>query len=480
MNGQRDGLSNSLFGHDSRVLFRNADGDSLSYAQMAELANKPAFRLAQRRLVFCMAENDLGGLAGYVGLLVAEAVPLMLGVSLSLGQLNELITTYRPDFIWLPVSRKDEFPGSSCMLSYEGYCLLELEHQDYEIHESLALLLSTSGSTGSPKFVRLSHENVLSNAQSIAQYLELTSEDVPITTLPPSYTYGLSIIHSHILVGATIAVTNKTFFDRSFWGFLREVRATSFGGVPYHYEILKKLRFTNMDMPNLRTLTQAGGRMEPELTKEYAIHCASRGMSFFTMYGQAEATARMSYLPAEKAISKAGSIGVAIPGGKFWLEDEGGKIQEGENAVGELVFQGPNVSMGYALGYKDLIKGDERQGVLRTGDLARCDEEGDYYIVGRLKRFLKLFGHRVNLLDIEKFLLDAGHGVACAGRDDLLEVYLPEGSADQAKAIKVLVVQHLKVAPGAVKVIGVNELPRNDSGKIQYAELVPEKGMPLA
>lgn len=459
-----------------RVLFESVEQGIVRYSEVLELGSDSNASELSRRLVFCLCENDLGGLIGYLYLVNVNAVPLMLGAGIHGQQLQQLISAYQPGFIWLPVSRLAEFPGSRVVLTCREYCLISHSDKGYIINESLALLLTTSGSTGSPKFVRLSHQNVLSNAQSIADYLQLTPEEVPITTLPPSYTYGLSIIHSHVLVGSKVAVTKQTFFDRGFWDFLRSVKATSFGGVPYHYEILKKLRFTSMELPSLRTLTQAGGRMGPESTYEYALHCSLHGMRFFTMYGQAEATARMSYLPAERVMDKAGSIGVAVPGGEFWLEDESGNVQEGADAVGELIYKGPNVSMGYAYGYEDLSKGDERQGVLRTGDVARRDADGDYYIVGRLKRFLKLFGHRVNLQDIEQYLLDAGHVVACAGRDDRLEVYLPHGNAESAKAIKTLLVPHLKVSPGAVAVIVIGDLPRNESGKIRYSELTPPSG----
>ena len=415
-----------------------------------------------------------------MALLVADAVPLMLGANISSARLQYLITSYKPKYVWLPESRKEDINTSEYLERFAGYCLLDLHGPEIKIHDFLALLLATSGSTGSPKFVRLSHENLLSNAQSIVEYLGLDLDELPITTLPPSYTYGLSIIHSHVLVGATIAVTKKTFFDREFWNFLRDVKATSFGGVPYHYEMLKKLRFTRMDLPSLRSLTQAGGRMEPELTKEYATHCKNRGIRFFTMYGQSEATARMSYLPPEKSINKAGSIGIAIPGGKLWLEDEKGRVIEEADMVGELVYQGSNVFMGYAYSYEDLARGDERGGILRTGDVAKRDKDGDYYIEGRLKRFIKLFGYRINLLDVEKFLFDAGYTVACTGQDDCLEIYLPDSNESQATWIKKLIVDHLQVALPGVVVYGIQALPRNESGKTQYAELKPQLGVKLA
>ncbi len=465
-------IANLLDLYADRTLFHNDDGRSFFYADILELAEMPFIRMTSRRLVFCVCENKPGGLLGYLALLRADAVPLMLGSGLSELKLKQLISVYQPGFIWLPDTHAQKITDARPLYSYLEYTLFEVnEEQQYPIHNSLALLLSTSGSTGSPKFVRLSHENLLSNAQSIIQYLKITSDELPITTLPPSYTYGLSIIHSHILQGSSIALTNQTFFDRGFWGFLKSVQATSIAGVPYHYQILKKLRFSRMAPSSLRTITQAGGRMEPELTREFAALCAKRHIRFFTMYGQAEATARMSYLPAKKAVEKAGSIGGPITGGKFWLEDKNGQIQEGVDAIGQLVYQGNNVAMGYAQGYQDLARGDGFRGVLRTGDLARRDADGDYYIIGRLKRFLKLFGNRVNLQDIEENLLSEGYAAACAGRDDQLEIYLVRESREAAKKIKKQLIAQLNVTPKAIWIHDIAELPRNDSGKIQYSEL---------
>lgn len=474
-------LSDAVSSDIDHILFECDDGMSIPTSRLLDFSERPAFQDTRRRLVFCMCENEPGGLLGYLSLLKVDAVPLMLGTGLPTAQFQNLVSAYRPAFAWLPDNRVAEFSGGHVRLSHMGYSLVSAERDEvYAIDDSLALLLSTSGSTGTPKFVRLSHENILANAEAIGKYLGLTADERPITTLPPSYSYGLSIIHSHFLAGATIALTNKTFFDRGFWDFLKSSKVTSFGGVPYHYEMLKKLRFASMDLPSLRSLTQAGARMEPELTREFAELCKNKGIRYFSMYGQTEATARMSYLSPDKAIEKAGSIGRPIPGGAFWLEDEHGREIEGSDRAGELLYRGRNVSMGYAEGYQDLALGDERGGVLRTGDVARRDTDGDYYIVGRLKRFLKMFGHRINLQDVEAQLLAAGHAVVCGGQDDQLEVYLPQGSTEAGKLIKTKLVSDLKISPKAIRVYAVAELPRSDAGKVQYNKLKSLAGDALA
>lgn len=226
-----------------------------------------------------------------------------------------------------------------------------------------------------------------------------------------------------------------------------------------------------MELPSLKTLTQAGGRLDPSLSAEMASECRQRQIRFFTMYGQAEATARMSYLPPEKALEKAGSIGMAIPGGEFWIEDDAGNRIDADEGCGELIYRGANVTLGYAGGYADLSKGDENHGVLKTGDIARRDTDGYYYIVGRKKRFLKLFGHRINLQEVEDDLRRRGIDGACGGVDDCLKVYVVGVAPEMCANVRSLVAQQLKAHPSAIEVVPVGKLPRNEAGKILYAQL---------
>ncbi|MEJ5977025.1 AMP-binding protein [Novosphingobium sp. PS1R-30] len=467
-----DPFADMAAAYGDRPLFRTDDGAAIAVAALADLAERPAIRACQRRLVMCLCDNDPGGALGYLALMQVGAVPMMVATGLPEEPLRALIERYGPAFVWLPEARVPAVADAEIVLSERGYCLLARRPAACApLHETLALLLGTSGSTGSPRFVRLSRDNVLSNAQAIRSYLDIGADDVPVTSLPLAYSYGLSVLHSHVLAGSTIALTNKTLFDRGFWDFMRDARITSFAGVPYHYEMLAKLRFGKMDLPDLRVMTQAGGRMEPALVEDFAALCRDTNRRLFVMYGQTEATARMAYLPPENVAVKAGSIGQAIPGGEMWLEDEHGDRIARPDGVGQIVYRGPNVALGYAEGHADLARGDDWGGVLHTGDLAKRDAEGDFTIVGRLKRFLKLFGNRVNLEDVEAGLQAAGHQAVCAGRDDHLDVYLAEATPDGARQVKKHLVSHLKLTPNAISVLAIDAVPRNAAGKILYGEL---------
>lgn len=233
--------------------------------------------------------------------------------------------------------------------------------------------------------------------------------------------------------------------------------------------MLKKLRFSRMELPSLKVLTQAGGKLGEELSKEFADTCESKGLDFVVMYGQTEATARMSYLPSKFAKCKAGSIGIAIPGGEFYLEDDTGKVIETNETIGELIYKGDNVTMGYALSCYDLDKGDDNNGILKTGDLAKRDSDGFYYIVGRKKRFVKLFGNRVNLDEFEQMVKSAGYDCACAGEDDELKVFVT--TKEDHEKIKSFINEKTGINSVGYKIIYIEKIPRNESGKILYSLL---------
>ena len=447
-------------------------GEQISYAKLAQSCSEFTSNITKRCLIFNLCRNEIGSLVGYVGCLNAKIVPLMVKSDLDEELLQELINTYKPDYINLPSDIAKNFSDYKAVYENLNYKLLKTPYNSvYKLNEKLALLLTTSGSTGSPKLVRQSYKNIEANTKSIVEYLQLSETERAITTLPMNYTYGISIINTHLWVGASLILTEKGLMQKEFWQQMKEYEATSFGGVPYTYEMLNRLRFERMQLPSLRYVTQAGGKLSPQLHEKFAQWAINFGKKFIVMYGQTEATARMSYLPAEKALEKYGSMGIAIPGGKFSLIDVDGDEITDPETVGELVYTGDNVTLGYAECGEDLSKGDERNGRLETGDMAKFDKDGYFFIVGRKKRFLKIYGNRVNLDETEQLLKTkfTTFECVCSGVDDKMNIYITNKSAKND--VLTYITQKLKFNAVTFNIIYVNVIPRNESGKVLYKDL---------
>lgn len=342
------------------------------------------------------------------------------------------------------------------------------------LHPDLRLLLSTSGSTGSPKLVRLSATGLESNAAAIASYLGLTADDVALTTLPLDYCYGLSVLHSHLAVGASIVLDDRSVTEPGLWEGARAHRVTSFAGVPHTFDLLGAAGWPSL--PTLRQVTQAGGRLAPERVRVLAERGAAEGWELVVMYGQTEATARMAYLPPHLATTHSAAVGVAIPGGSLRLEPVAGA----ESGVGELVYSGPNVMLGYADHPADLARGAEI-GELHTGDLARI-ADGLVEIVGRRARFAKLLGQRIDLDRVQALLALGGHDVACAESDGGRELVIAfAGRSDPllAEEIATAAVTATSLPAHTIRVVAVAALPRLPNGKLDHqtvARLGPAPG----
>ena len=447
-------------------------GERLTYKELAGDAAGFAKAVVGKGLLFCLCENRLGSLVGYVACLEHGIPIVLLDGSKDLSVLQHLIDIYQPEYIWAEASKADALGGEK-VYTYASYALQKMQYVTFvdkpAIHSALALCLTTSGSTGSPKFVRLSAGNILANAESIAEYLGINENERPVTTLPSYYSYGVSVINSHLLRGATLLLTEGTIAQREFWNFMKENQATSIAGVPYTYEMLRMLRFFRMDLPHLKTMTQAGGKLNQDIAREYIEYAQRTGKRFFVMYGQTEATARMSYLPVDRALEKYASIGIAIPGGRFSLIDAAGRTIDGADADGELVYEGPNVSLGYAECRADLARGDENHGVLHTGDVARRDADGYYYITGRLKRFVKVWGNRCNLDATEQLVKAVTTSCACVGVDDKITVFVTQPGLEDS--IIQLLAEKTGFNARAFAVRVIDAIPVKSSGKIDYPVL---------
>lgn len=455
-----------------KIALISDNGKQMSYAELQREADRLGKVIEKRCLVFSLCTNSIGSVVGYVGFMRNRIVPLLLSGRIDKDFFTILSNTYHPSYIWMPEElEKEYFFGEKCYSKFH-YVLVKTKFtKSYPMNEELGQLITTSGSTGSPKLVRQTYENIRINAKQMAKYLELDSTDRPVTSVPMNYTYGCSMLNCHFLVGATILLTDSSIMTKKFWDFIKNQKATSFDGVPYTYEMLERIRFFKMELPYLRRMTEAGGKISLELQKKFAQYALEKNKKFIIMYGASEATAAMGYLPADKVLEKCGSCGIAVDGGNYKLLDEDGKCVQQPETKGELVYTGKNVTMGYAQCGEDLLKGDVFCGRHYTGDIAKYDKDGFYYIVGRKKRFLKIYGNRVSLDEIDSMLKEKFSFIDCAttGVDDNMYVCVTDDT--MTEEIRTYLCEKTKLNINAFHVIRVTEIPKNDAGKVLYNEL---------
>ena len=451
-------------------------GATITYRDLVSLSDETE-RLTGgtggRSLVMFICRNTPGALAGYITLINLGYPVLPVSAELPAEMRKALMNAYRPGFLLLPGELCPAFPAMTEIRTFRDYALLRTNYgEQTPVHPELGLLITTSGSTGSAKFVRLSRDNLRFNASAIASYLQLSPSDRTVTCLPLQYTYGISMLHACLLRGAATVVTQNGVMDPEFWDLVDAEAVTCFHGVPNTYELLHRIGLFEDDFPSLRMLTQAGGKLSRELQAYYAGYAAKNGKRFVIMYGQSEATAAITWLPPEDALRKPGSAGMVIPGGKLRITDAEGN-PAGAGVQGELCYEGPNVAMGYAQGAEDLALGDEMHGVLRTGDIAEIDGEGYVYITGRLKRYIKMAGHRVSLDEVDSMIMDELNIPSFSvGTDDHLTVFVTD---DRYRDIITSFIRgKILTAHAGFRVLTVPAFPTNEGGKILYAALQAE------
>ena len=455
------------------VAVRDDGGAGLTFGEL--VAAIEAFRALglPRCVVFSLCESCAGSLTGFLGLENAGLVPLLLSAGLNGELLARLRETYRPAYLWAP-SRMEAALGGEPVYRTLGYTLLKTGEAPYPRHEELSMLLTTSGSTGSPKLVRHKYGNLEANAANVARIFGWTPAERGICDLPMNYTMGLNVILSHLYAGARVLMVKANLMDPAFWSYIKEEGGTSFCGVPFSYEIMRRIGFDKMDLPALKTLAEGGGRLTDKLFRWLAEDCEKKGRRFCATFGTSETSARMAFLDPALATVKTGSIGRAIPPGELFLADE----TAGEDgwADGELCFRGANVTMGYAESAADLLKGDEFRGEYRTGDLARRDPDGCYYVVGRKKRFLKLFGLRVSLDETERILrTEFGKEFVCVGDDRRMTIFTTDETL--LDRLVPFISEKTGLHNSAFRAQFIGEIPRNDYGKVRFSVLEEAAGL---
>ena len=450
------GIIDNLDRHGERPALMFPGGRTISYGELgARVALLAAELGATKRLIAVEAERSEHAVIAYLAALKGgHAVALL--PSGCLEAIDAFEQDFAPDIVFRNVDgrwRRME-AGQAALRG--------------SVHDDLAVLLATSGSTGKARYVRLSRQAIEANARSIAAYLGLTVEDRGALILPFHYSYGLSVLNSHLAAGGCVYVAARSAADAGFAAELREAGCTNISGVPYSYELMEKTGFLRESLPALRFMTAAGGRMPAPLAEAFRHHLAAQGKRFFLMYGQTEATARIAYVPPESLAGNVDAIGIAIPGGELRLVDTDGRQIDRCGDAGELVYRGPNVMMGYADCRADLARGAELT-ELRTGDIATRDEHGFYRLVGRAKRMSKIAGLRISHEAVEHKLAAQGIVAAVMGDDRCLTAAV--ASDHEAGSVLEAMMKASGLSPLQLDIRPVPALPRLASGKIDYAKL---------
>jgi acyl-coenzyme A synthetase/AMP-(fatty) acid ligase len=456
---------------NSVALIDGAADTSWTYGELSDevFRRRDLLANAEKRLLFLFCRNDLSSVAWYLAAVEAGHAVALLNDQIDAQLAANLISLYQPEWVLasLPVDPAEyESPGAA-----DFWRRRRLDSAP--LHPDLALLLSTSGSTGSPKFVRLRRDNVEANAESIRQALAISDQDTPVAHLPIHYSYGLSVVNSHLLAGASILLAREGLVSPAFWEAIRRHRVDSFSGVPYTYQMLRRLGLDKVNAPTLRIMTQAGGKLDTGNIAHFHERMTERQGCFFVMYGQTEATARISILPSTDLPRKLGSAGRAIPGGVIRIQDQNGDPVADPDIEGELVYTGANVMLGYATQREDLAKGDEMGGCLFTGDRARLDAEGYVFVMGRSKRDAKLFGLRVNLDELEAFVKRNGPAAAVASSDRVV-IFCEFGTQAAHSEIRAALAAMLKIHHSAFEFRRIDRLPTKDTGKVNYEDLMAQ------
>lgn len=447
----------------SAVALTSATGQTATFGQLRELSQALPLRAAG--LVLLKTENSVDVISTYIACFVAGVPIALIDKSVTDDVVAALVDTYRPAAV---VGHGPQLDGYSSAVESGGTPWQHSEAPAAPTHPDLAVMLATSGSTGSPKFVKLSRSAVVSNAESIAEGLGIRDAHRAITSLPFSYSYGLSVINSHLVSGASTAVTDEAVVTKGFWDRVRDDRVSTIAGVPTTYKMLRQMRWDASDLPDLVYATQAGGRLPDPDRLHFLDTLGATGKDFVVMYGQTEATARITIAPTALLREHLSTAGRAIPGGRLSVDESAGVGGSDGPTAGAVSYTGPNVMMGYASSADDVMTGDELGGVLETGDLGYL-VDGALFLTGRSKRIVKAFGVRVSLDDVDSWLQQRGTAVAVQG-DDSIEVFV-ESHELEPKELRRELAAHLGLHATGVRVTAIERLPLLSSGKIDFVTL---------
>jgi acyl-CoA synthetase (AMP-forming)/AMP-acid ligase II len=430
-------------------------GDALDTAVACVAA---ALEPAPAGAVLCLTRNDAASVLRYLGVLAAQRPAILVDPGITAPDLAEMVQRYEPAAV-LGVDAGPTVPAYGVTHTEAlGPAWFRSAPAAVAPHDDLRLLLATSGSTGRPRLVRQSAESIRSSAVSIRAALDIDARDVAITSLPLFYTLGLSVLHSHLLAGATVVAEGRGVLDAGFWDSVDRYGVSTVTGVPHTYELLVRRPWSPDQNPSVRVLTVSGGRLRDAVVTNFHAAMEAHGGAFYVMYGQTEAGSRICVLPPEQLPQRLGSVGPPVPGMRLSVSD------------GEVVCHSATVMMGYADNVEDLGRGDDVNGRLRTGDRGRLDDDGYLWLSGRSGRIGKAYGVRVSLDAVEQVGSAIAPTAAVAG-DDRVLVWCEGIATERLADVAALVSQRLRIHHTAVRVAALPALPRRPNGKVDYDAL---------
>ncbi len=447
-----------------------SENNLFTYKNLLDFTKELNSKKKLRSLILFICDNSLSSYLGYISFLFNNDVQIIIDEN-NKNNYHDIIRKYKPNYIWcrkkISLEMKVELISK---FNFNNYNLYELNNKNVKLHKELLLLCTSSGTTGNPKFIKQSQKNIFSNTKSIIKYQNLNNSYTSITTLPLSYTFGMSCINTLLTVGAKIVISNHSLLQKEFWQIFKKHEITILNGVPFTYNILEKLKFFNKPN-NIKIFTQAGGKLSDYMQLKISKFCRNNKSKFFIMYGQAEATTRISYLPSKYSIKKIGSAGIPVDGGKIKILNNNLKLIRKKNIVGDIHYNGPNVCMGYSFAQNDLKKNYEWKNGIITGDIGKIDEENFLYITGRKKRFAKLYGLSINLDDIEKIILQSYDNIDVASiseKDKIIVFY--NKKILKLKILKLLS-NKININQKSFELFFIKKISKLNNGKTDYQDL---------
>ena len=442
----------------------SACGRTIRYGQLAEGMSVEVEH--HSGIEFVVASPSIEFVETYLRFSFHGVPQLLLPERLAPGVFRQLLDAYKPvavngDYVELARLGLTDKPLKQ-LNGLPRLALSSFAHIDQQV--SGQVLLLTSGSTGSPRSVRLSPQNIASNTADIARALEINAEDVAITTLPLSYSYGLSVLQTHLWAGALTICERTDPMTSGFRQLLEHRSVTSIAGVPFSYAMFDRIGLLDKPPPRLVKFTQAGGRMDPHRVLSIAKRLVNHRAGIAVMYGQTEATARISILPPDLSQEQCDSVGYVVGTGSLVIGSN--------NHCDEIVFHGPNVMLGYADNSDDLSRGDELGGVLETGDLGSL-EDGLLRVSGRMKRMVKLSGVRVSLDYIEDYLRSIGD-VAVTSEEERIVVGFVKSETCSENALVKRLTRDVGILRRDFKLVALSHIPRLASGKVAYQKIISD------